>query len=143
MNKKLIIFALLGFGAVYVLRKLNMSKQIVTQVMGISLGNGGLLLPQVIVTVLITNPTSTTADVQKIQGTLSTSDGNIFGSINYNTTTTISGNANTKIDIPIDLSSIDVATTLMTQGFQNQTINFNGKMVVDFIPVPLNFTYKF
>jgi LEA14-like dessication related protein len=102
-------------------------------------GGMSLLSPTVNLQVQVNNPTTTTSEIQNITGDLFI-DGALVGSVRGISAITINKGSNT-ISIPVTISYTGIADLIRkfnTQGFK---LNFTGKMIVDFIPIPLNFDY--
>ena len=129
-----------GFLAFVAYKKYTMSKLLQFTVGGISTGCG-LLQPELTLTLNITNPTNTTADIQSINAAVLI-NGLQVGTINTNKLTTIKGQTTTGIDIPIVLNLENVISDIagLVQG--NFMAQINGTLHVDFIPLPISLNYS-
>jgi len=91
--------------------------------------------------VQVNNPTYTSADLQNIRGDLYI-DGAMVGSVFGITPITIATGSSI-INIPVTLSYLGIADLLRKFKSDQFTLEFVGNMVLDFIPIPLNFKYNF
>ena len=98
-----------------------------------------LLNPVVTIKVQVNNPTTTSADIQNIRGDLQI-DGVFVGSVQGFTAQTIKKGVNI-INIPITISYMGVADLISKLNRKGFRLDFTGAMVVDFIPIPLQFNY--
>jgi hypothetical protein len=97
--------------------------------------------PTLLLQVQVNNPTNTTADLQNIQGDLII-DGAVVGSV-FGITPLVVQRGSSIINIPVTLSYLGVADLVRKFKTDQFSLEFNGRMVVDFIPIPLNFKYNF
>lgn len=131
----------LGIVAYIGYRKYLLSQSINIFYKGLDFSRLSLTEPILQLQVQVNNPTSTTADLQNIRGELFI-DGVNVGSVFGITPVTIASGSSI-INIPVTLSYLGV-TDLISKFKQNQfSLEFKGNMVVDFIPIPLNFNYNF
>lgn len=98
-----------------------------------------LLNPVVTIKVQVNNPTSTTADIQSIRGDLQI-DGVFVGSVQGFVPQKIQSGVNI-LNIPITLSYMGVADLIRKFNRKGFRLDFTGAMIVDFIPIPLQFNY--
>jgi LEA14-like dessication related protein len=97
--------------------------------------------PTLLLQVQVNNPTSTTADLQNIRGDLYI-DGAMVGSV-FGITPMVIASGSSIINIPVTLSYLGVADLISKFKTDQFSLEFTGSMVVDFIPIPLNFKYNF
>lgn len=98
-----------------------------------------LLNPVVTIKVQVNNPTSTTADIQSIRGDLQI-DGVFVGSVQGFVPQKVQSGVNI-LNIPITLSYMGVADLIRKFNRKGFRLDFTGAMIVDFIPIPLQFNY--
>lgn len=98
-----------------------------------------ILNPVVTIKVQVNNPTSTTADIQSIRGDLQI-DGVFVGSVQGFVPQKIQSGVNI-LNIPITLSYMGVADLIRKFNRKGFRLDFTGAMIVDFIPIPLQFNY--
>jgi len=138
MNKNawIIPVGILGFIAY---KKFLLSQSISVFFKGLEFGNMSFLSPTVNLQVQVNNPTTTTSEIQNIKGDLFIDGANV-GTVYGITPITILNGANL-INIPVTISYTGIGELIQkfnTKGFQ---LNFTGRMIVDYIPIPLNFDY--
>lgn len=107
---------------------------------GLDFGEMNFLSPTINLQVQVNNPTTTTSEIQNILGDLYI-DGALVGSVRGISAIKINHGANT-INIPVTLSYLGIADLIRKFNSKSFKLNFNGKMIVDFIPIPLNFDYN-
>ncbi|MFY7935860.1 MAG: hypothetical protein ACOVOQ_00675 [Flavobacterium sp.] len=98
-----------------------------------------LLNPVVTIKVQVNNPTNTTADIQSIRGDLQI-DGVFVGSVQGFIPQRVQSGVNI-LNIPITLSYMGVADLIRKFNRKGFRLDFTGAMIVDFIPIPLQFNY--
>lgn len=98
-----------------------------------------LFNPVVTIKVQVNNPTNTTADLQNIKGDLQI-DGVLVGSVQGFYPQTIQKGVNI-LNIPITISYMGIADLIQKFNRKGFRLDFTGSMIVDFIPVPLQFNY--
>ena len=103
-------------------------------------GQMSLLSPVVSLQVQVNNPTTTTAEIQNIKGSLEI-DGVFVGSVQGINAMTIQHGSNI-VSIPVTLSYGGIAELIQKFNKKGFRLNFTGSMVVDYIPIPLNFDYN-
>ena len=138
MNKNAWIIPVLILGYIGY-RKYLLSQSISVFFKGLDFGGMSFLSPTVNLQVQVNNPTTTTSEIQSITGDL-VIDGANVGTVYGITPVVINKGANT-VNIPVTISYIGIGDLIQkfnTKGFK---LNFTGKMVVDYIPFPLNFDY--
>ena len=122
-------------------KKFLLSQSISVFFKGLEFGNMSFLSPTVNLKVQVNNPTTTTSEIQNIKGDLFIDGANV-GTVYGLTPITIKNGANL-INIPVTISYTGIAELIQkfnTKGFK---LNFTGRMIVDYIPIPLNFDYTF
>ena len=122
-------------------KKFLLSQSISVFFKGLEFGNMSFLSPTVNLQVQVNNPTTTTSEIQNIKGDLFIDGANV-GTVYGLTPITIKNGANL-INIPVTISYTGIAELIQkfnTKGFK---LNFTGRMIVDYIPIPLNFDYTF
>lgn len=135
-NWWLIPLAVLGYIGY---RKFVLSRSINVFFKGFDFSSITLLNPVVKIKVQVNNPTTTTAEIQNIRGDLQI-DGVFVGSVQGVSAQTIVKGVNI-IDIPITLSYSGIADLISKFNRKGFRLDFTGAMVVDFIPIPLQFNY--
>jgi LEA14-like dessication related protein len=135
-NWWLIPVAILGYIGY---RKFVLSRSINVFFKGFDFSSITLLNPVVKIKVQVNNPTTTTAEIQNIRGDLQI-DGVFVGSVQGVSAQTIVKGVNI-IDIPITLSYMGIADLISKFNRKGFRLDFTGAMVVDFIPIPLQFNY--
>ena len=133
-----IIFGVVGY---IVYSKYLLSKSINIFYKGLDFSRLSITEPILQLQVQVNNPTYTTADLQNIRGDLYI-DGAMVGSVFGITPYTIATGSSI-INIPVTLSYLGIADLIRKFKNNQFTLEFVGNMVVDFIPIPLNFKYNF
>jgi LEA14-like dessication related protein len=133
-----IIFGVLGFIAY---RKFLLSQSINVFFKNLDFSKLSFTDPTLLLQVQVNNPTSTTADLQNIRGDLYI-DGAMVGSV-FGITPMVIASGSSIINIPVTLSYLGVADLISKFKTDQFSLEFTGSMVVDFIPIPLNFKYNF
>ena len=133
-----IIFGVVGY---IVYSKYLLSKSINIFYKGLDFSRLSITEPILQLQVQVNNPTYTTADLQNIRGDLYI-DGAMIGSVFGITPYTIATGSSI-INIPVTLSYLGIADLIRKFKNNQFTLEFVGNMVVDFIPIPLNFKYNF
>ena len=139
MNKNAWIIPILILGYIG-FRKFLLSQSISVFFKGLDFGDITLLSPTINLQVQVNNPTTTTSEIQNITGDLIV-NGAYVGSVRGITAIKINSGANT-INIPITLSYMGIADFIKKFNTKGFNLNFKGRMIVDFIPLPLNFDYS-
>ena len=140
MNKNYwgwIVFGVVGY---IFYSKYLLSKSINIFYKGLDFSRLSLTEPILQLQVQVNNPTITTADLQNIKGDLYI-DGAMVGSVFGITPYTISTGSSI-INIPVTLSYLGIAELINKFKRDKFNLEFTGSMVVDFIPIPLNFKYN-
>jgi hypothetical protein len=140
MNKNLKWFALAIIGYI-AFSKFLLSKSISIFYKGLDFSKLSFNQPILNLQVQVNNPTSTTADLQSIRGDLfidGVQVGSVFG---ITPITIISGSS--VISIPVTLSYLGITDLIRKFNTNQFSLEFKGDMIVDFIPIPLNFNYSF
>ena len=99
-----------------------------------------LLNPTLNIVVQINNPTNITAEIQNIKGDLML-NGQYVGTV-IGITHTILQTGSSTIRIPVTLSYSGVADYIKVINKGGFTLDFNGTILVDYILLPLVFSYK-
>ena len=133
-----IIFGILGYIAY---RKFLLSRSINIFFKNLDFSRLSLTEPVLLLQVQVNNPTNTTADLQNIQGDLFI-DGAMVGSV-FGITPLVIQRGSSIINIPVTLSYLGVADLVRKFKTDQFSLEFTGRMVVDFIPIPLEFKYNF
>jgi len=138
MNKNawIIPVGILGFIAY---KKFLLSQSISVFFKGLEFGNMSFLSPTVNLQVQINNPTTTTSEIQNIKGDLFIDGANV-GTVYGITPITIKNGANL-INIPVTISYTGIGDLIQKFNKKGFQLNFTGRMIVDYIPIPLNFDY--
>jgi LEA14-like dessication related protein len=139
MNKNAWIIPVLIIGYIGY-RKFLLSQSISVFFKGLDFGGMSLLSPTINLQVQVNNPTTTTSEIQNITGDLYI-DGALVGSVRGISAITINKGANT-VSIPVTISYTGIADLIQKFNKKGFKLNFSGKMIVDFIPIPLNFDYS-
>ena len=138
MNKNAWIIPVLIIGYIGY-RKFLLSQSISVFFKGLDFGNMSFLSPTINLQVQVNNPTTTTSEIQNITGDLYI-DGALVGSVRGISAMTINKGANT-INIPVTISYTGIAELIKKFSVKGFKLVFTGKMIVDYIPIPLNFDY--
>lgn len=133
-----IIFGVIGYIAY---RKFLLSQSINVFFKNLDFSRLSFTEPILQLQVQVNNPTSTTADLQNITGNLFI-DGAMVGSVFGITPLTIVSGSSI-INIPVTLSYLGVADLITKFKTDQFSLEFRGRMIVDFIPLPLDFKYNF
>ena len=141
MKKNYWGWIILGVVGYIVYSKYLLSKSINIFYKGLDFSRLSITEPILQLQVQVNNPTYTTADLQNIRGDLYI-DGAMVGSVFGITPITIATGSSI-INIPVTLSYLGIADLLRKFKNDQFTLEFTGNMVVDFIPIPLNFKYNF
>jgi hypothetical protein len=141
MKKNYWGWIILGVVGYIVYSKYLLSKSINIFYKGLDFSRLSITEPILQLQVQVNNPTYTTADLQNIRGDLYI-DGAMVGSVFGITPITIATGSSI-INIPVTLSYLGIADLLRKFKSDQFTLEFVGNMVVDFIPIPLNFKYNF
>jgi len=133
-----IIFGIIGYIAY---SKYLLSKSINVFFKNLDFSRISLTDPTLLLQVQVNNPTNTTADLQNIRGDLYI-DGAMVGSV-FGITPMVIATGSSIINIPVTLSYLGVADLIRKFKTNQFSLEFTGSMVVDFIPIPLEFKYNF
>jgi len=138
MNKNawIIPVGILGFIAY---KKWLLSQSISVFFKGLEFGNMSFLSPTVNLQVQVNNPTTTTSEIQNIKGDLFIDGANV-GTVYGISPITIRNGAN-MINIPVTISYTGIGDLIQKFNKKGFQLNFTGRMIVDYIPIPLNFDY--
>ena len=138
MNKNAWIIPILILGYIGY-RKYLLSQSISVFFKGLEFGNMSFLSPTVNLQVQVNNPTTTTSEIQNIKGDLFIDGANV-GTVYGITPITIINGANL-INIPVTISYTGIGDLIQKFNKKGFQLNFTGRMIVDYIPIPLNFDY--
>jgi hypothetical protein len=133
-----IIFGILGYVAY---SKFLLSQSINIFFKNLDFSKLSFTEPVLLLQVQVNNPTNTTADLQNITGDLII-DGAMVGSV-FGITPIVIKRGSSIINIPVTLSYLGVADLIRKFKTDQFSLEFQGRMIVDFIPLPLNFKYNF
>jgi LEA14-like dessication related protein len=138
MNKNawIIPVGILGF---IVYKKFLLSQSISVFFKGLEFGNMSFLSPTVNLQVQVNNPTTTTSEIQNIKGDLFIDGANV-GTVYGISPITIKNGPNL-INIPVTISYTGIGELIQKFNKKGFQLNFTGRMIVDYIPIPLNFDY--
>jgi len=140
MSKNLIFLGLAFLGWLGY-KKFILSQKINIVLKNIGFNGGTFLQPIVNIQLEVENPTTTTAQIQKISAEILLQNkvvGNIYQDINK----TIEAEKKTLINFNVNLNLADAAIILIQNKFKNQIIKLKGNLIVDFIYFPTNFEIK-
>ena len=99
-----------------------------------------LLNPTLNIVVQVNNPTNVTAEIQNIKGDLML-NGQYVGTV-IGITPTVLQTGSSTLRIPVTLSYTGVAEYIKVINKGGFTLDFNGTILVDYIILPLVFSYK-
>ena len=99
-----------------------------------------LLNPTLNIVVQVNNPTNVTAEIQNIKGDLML-NGQYVGTV-IGITPTVLETGSSILKIPVTLSYTGVAEYIKVINKGGFTLDFNGTILVDYIILPLVFSYK-
>ena len=99
-----------------------------------------LLNPNLNIVVQVNNPTNVTAEIQNIKGDLML-NGKYVGTV-IGITPTILQTGSSILRIPVTLSYTGVADYIKVFNKGSFALDFNGTILVDYILLPLVFSYK-
>lgn len=99
-----------------------------------------LLNPTLNIVVQVNNPTNVTAEIQNIKGDLML-NGQYVGTV-IGITPTVLETGSSTLRIPVTLSYTGVADYIQVINKGGFTLDFNGTIMVDYIILPLVFSYK-
>ena len=99
-----------------------------------------LFNPTLNIVVQVNNPTNVTAEIQNIKGDLML-NGQYVGTV-IGITPTVLETGSSTLRIPVTLSYTGVADYIQVINKGGFTLDFNGTIMVDYIILPLVFSYK-
>ena len=99
-----------------------------------------LFNPTLNIVVQVNNPTNVTAEIQNIKGDLML-NGQYVGTV-IGITPTVLETGSSTLRIPVTLSYTGVAEYIKVINKGGFTLDFNGTILVDYIILPLVFSYK-
>lgn len=140
--KKIFFFGLAFFGLKIILNKIKLYNQLEVDFKNISIG-GGLLNPELILTLNLKNPTKAVANLQAINGRLFLINGTYIGDVNLIENRRIYSSSNVDINLKIqgfNTTLINILLNLQTS--LKLEIKFDGFLTVDGLQFPLNFIKK-
>jgi len=122
-------------------KKIVLAKKIIITVKDFSFNGGNFLSPVINVKLQIENPTDTTADIQKISADILLQN-KIVGVVYQDINQKILANQKTIINFDVKLNLENAAIILISNKFKNQTLELNGNILVDFLNIPFNYSFK-
>lgn len=122
-------------------KKIVLAKKIIISVKDFSFNGGNFLSPVINVKLQIENPTDTTADIQKISADILLQN-KIVGVVYQDINQKILANQKTIINFDVRLNLENAAIILISNKFKNQTLELNGNILVDFLNIPFNYSFK-
>ena len=122
-------------------KKIVLAKKIIITVKDFSFNGGNFLSPVINVKLQIENPTNTTADIQKISADILLQN-KIVGVVYQDINQKILANQKTIINFDVMLNLENAAIILISNKFKNQTLELNGNILVDFLNIPFNYSFK-
>jgi LEA14-like dessication related protein len=141
--KKTTFWIIGGVIGLWLLLKLKMASVLQYTFAGISIGNGTILNPQLLISINIFNPTNTSSTINSINANIY-SNASLIGTVSATYNQSIASNATTTLQLPLNLQLggllQDIATTIQQTG---ATFEIKGTVTADLIPVPLDITYNF
>lgn len=100
------------------------------------------LYPTVNLIVQVNNPTDATAEVQTIRGDLSV-NGDVVGTVLGITPSVLqSGSTLLKIPVTFNYAGITDTINVLRSGKSGYRLDFNGTIMVDYVNLPLVFSYS-
>jgi len=121
-------------------KKYVLSKAVSVFFKNLDFSNVSFLNPELGLIVQINNPTDVTAEVQQIKGILKV-DGIEVGSV-FGITPTILRVGSSDLRIPVTLSYDGVGRLISTFNTKGFLLEFKGTIMVDYITLPLEFSYS-
>jgi hypothetical protein len=121
-------------------KKYVLSKAVSVFFKNLDFSNVSFLNPEVGLIVQINNPTDVTAEVQQIKGILKV-DGIEVGSV-FGITPTMLRVGSSDLRIPVTLSYDGVGRLISTFNTKGFLLEFKGTIMVDYITLPLEFSYS-
>lgn len=140
MSKNLILVGLAVLGWIGY-KKFILAKKINISLKNIGFNGGTFWQPVVNVQLEVENPTDTTTDVQKISGNILLQN-KIVGTVFQNVNQKILAKQKTVINFDVQLNLIDASLISINNKFKNQTIEFTGNLIADFVSFPLNYSIQ-
>jgi hypothetical protein len=140
MSKNLILVGLAVLGWIGY-KKFILAKKINISLKNIGFNGGTFWKPVVNVQLEVENPTDTTTDVQKISGNILLQN-KIVGTVFQNVNQKILAKQKTVINFDVELNLIDASLISINNKFKNQTIEFTGNLIADFVSFPLNYSIQ-
>ena len=122
-------------------KKIVLAKKIIISVKDFSFNGDNFLSPVINVKLQIENPTDTTADIQKISADILLQN-KIVGVVYQDINQKILANQKTIINFDVRLNLENAAIILISNKFKNQTLELNGNILVDFLNIPFNYSFK-
>jgi hypothetical protein len=140
MSKNLILVGLAVLGWIGY-KKFILAKKINISLKNIGFNGGTFWQPVINVQLEVENPTDTTTDVQKISGNILLQN-KIVGTVFQNVNQKILAKQKTVINFDVQLNLIDASLISINNKFKNQTIEFTGNLIADFVSFPLNYSIQ-
>lgn len=101
--------------------------------------DGNILAPSINLTLSITNSLANSILVNSIIGKLYVNE-IYLGNVNMNTPTKIAGNGISEINVRLDMVFDGLLNTISAIFSTTKKITFAGKIVVDYVPIPIYYT---
>lgn len=128
------VMALLTWG----LLKLNTVAKLIFAIKKISF-DGNILSPSINLTLSITNSLNNSILVNSITGKLYVNE-IYLGNVNMNNPTKINGNGISEINVRLDMVFDGLLNTISAIFSSTKKITFAGKVLVDYVPIPIYYT---
>lgn len=140
--KNPLVWIIGGTFAVIAFLKFKMASALQYSFGGLSIGNGSVINPQLIVNINVFNPTNTASNLNRITASV-LSNGNLVGTIDAVYNQSIAANTTTTIQLPVNVSLggliSDIVNIISQKG---SMIQIKGTVTSDLIPFPLDINYN-
>jgi len=140
--KNPLVWIIGGTLAVIALLKFKMASALQYSFGGLSIGNGSVINPQLIVNINVFNPTNTASNLNRITASV-LSNGNLVGTIDAVYNQSIAANTTTTIQLPVNVSLggliSDIVNIISQKG---SMIQIKGTVTADLITFPLDINYN-
>ena len=140
--KNPLVWIIGGTLAVIALLKFKMASALQYSFGGLSIGNGSVINPQLIVNINVFNPTNTASNLNRITASV-LSNGNLVGTIDAVYNQNIAANTTTIIQLPVNVSLggliSDIINIISKKG---SMIQIKGTVTADLISFPLDINYN-
>jgi len=139
MNKNIWVIPAVIVGYI-IYKKYVLSKAVSVFFKNVEFSNVSFLNPEIGLIVQINNPTDVTAEVQQIKGILKI-DGYEVGSV-FGITPTKLNSGSSLLRIPVTLSYGGINELIQRFNTKGFLLEFKGTIMVDYITLPLEFSYS-